>query len=174
MSNYLRTTKHPKTGNWETAHWLDDHFGPHQYGVKFEDGTIIAPDFQKGYPETRDDKPEKDWDWQGRKEPELTAPVPPEGCTCASFWTVRGTHKKDCPLSPTPQNDELRAAIGWTDIKKREIAVRDLLAAEKKKLLEGMRDEWAKWLALPEDDQKAKVLISDVVNHFEVELEKYS
>lgn len=101
MSNYLRTTKHPKTGNWETAHWLDDHFGPHQYGVKFEDGTIIAPDFQKGYPETRDDKPEKDWDWQERKAPELTVPLPPEGCTCASFWTVRSTHKKDCPLGTT-------------------------------------------------------------------------
>lgn len=24
--------------------------------------------------------------------------IPPEGCLCASFWTVRGTHKKDCPL----------------------------------------------------------------------------
>lgn len=25
-------------------------------------------------------------------------PLPPEGCTCGSLWTVRGTHgKKDCP-----------------------------------------------------------------------------
>jgi hypothetical protein len=32
-------------------------------------------------------------------------PVPPEGCTCASFWTVRGKHKADCPLSSA--DDEL-------------------------------------------------------------------
>lgn len=26
---------------------------------------------------------------------------PPEGCTCASFWTVRQAHKSDCPLAMT-------------------------------------------------------------------------
>jgi len=25
--------------------------------------------------------------------------VPPEGCICASFWTVRQAHKSDCPLA---------------------------------------------------------------------------
>lgn len=26
-------------------------------------------------------------------------PIPPEGCICASFWTVRQQHKSDCPLA---------------------------------------------------------------------------
>jgi len=26
-------------------------------------------------------------------------PIPPDGCNCASFWTIRGTHKSDCPLA---------------------------------------------------------------------------
>lgn len=33
--------------------------------------------------------------------------VPPEGCICASFWTVREKHKTACPLadsSKTPMN----------------------------------------------------------------------
>lgn len=29
-------------------------------------------------------------------------PVPPDGCNCASFWTVWGRHKADCPLAPKP------------------------------------------------------------------------
>lgn len=27
------------------------------------------------------------------------SPIPPEGCICASFWTVRQAHKSDCPLA---------------------------------------------------------------------------
>jgi len=26
--------------------------------------------------------------------------TPLDGCTCASFWTVRQKHKSDCPLAP--------------------------------------------------------------------------
>ena len=39
--------------------------------------------------------------------------IPPEGCICASFWTVRQTHKKDCPIKedtldePTTENKVL-------------------------------------------------------------------
>jgi hypothetical protein len=33
---------------------------------------------------------------------DVHAVVPPDGCNCASFWTIRGKHKADCPLSPTP------------------------------------------------------------------------
>lgn len=41
MSSYLRKTKHPQTGKWETAAWLDDYFGRHQYGVKFLDEQVF-------------------------------------------------------------------------------------------------------------------------------------
>jgi hypothetical protein len=42
MSNYTRLTKHPETGSWSLADWLDDYFGHHRYGVRFrgEDRTF--------------------------------------------------------------------------------------------------------------------------------------
>lgn len=55
MSTYTKMTKSPKTGKWEEALWLDDHFGPHQYGVKFPNDLIkdiVNPDKVKL--ETRD------------------------------------------------------------------------------------------------------------------------
>lgn len=41
MSNYIKQTKNPKTGKWEDAHWMDDHFGKHHYGVSFPSGDEI-------------------------------------------------------------------------------------------------------------------------------------
>jgi len=35
MSSYYKWTKHPDTGKWEEAFWLDDLFGRHRYGVVF-------------------------------------------------------------------------------------------------------------------------------------------
>ena len=35
MSTFNKTTKNPKTGEWEEAIWYDDFFGPHIYGVVF-------------------------------------------------------------------------------------------------------------------------------------------
>lgn len=35
MSSFIKETRHPKTGEWEAAQWLDDLFGPHRYGVVF-------------------------------------------------------------------------------------------------------------------------------------------
>lgn len=35
MSNFTRRTKHPYTGVWEDANWLDDYFGKHEYGIQF-------------------------------------------------------------------------------------------------------------------------------------------
>jgi hypothetical protein len=35
MSNYIRETRHPRTGQWEQATWIDDLFGRHCYGVVF-------------------------------------------------------------------------------------------------------------------------------------------
>lgn len=77
MSSYLSTTKHPTTGRWEIARWLDDYFGRHQYGVEFEDGTIVRPNFQKNYPEISEtEKPANpDWGWPEVKE----QPNPPVG-----------------------------------------------------------------------------------------------
>lgn len=40
MSNYFRITRNPKTDKFEAALWLDDHFGLHNYGVRFKDGSI--------------------------------------------------------------------------------------------------------------------------------------
>lgn len=54
MSNYTRTTKNPFTSKWEEADWLDDHFGKHNYGVKFKDGTVVDP--RDVEVETRDEK----------------------------------------------------------------------------------------------------------------------
>lgn len=36
MSNFCVETKHPETGEWEMAWWLDNYFGPHLYGVQFD------------------------------------------------------------------------------------------------------------------------------------------
>lgn len=44
MSNYLAKTKHPETGKWERAEWLDYHFAPHHYGVRFPDGKVFDPE----------------------------------------------------------------------------------------------------------------------------------
>lgn len=43
MSTYSKITKNPKTGKFEEARWIDDYFGPHHYGVEFQDGTVIDP-----------------------------------------------------------------------------------------------------------------------------------
>ena len=41
MSNYWQVTKHPETGEYQMAEWLDDHFGRHRYGVRFPDKKIF-------------------------------------------------------------------------------------------------------------------------------------
>ena len=35
MSSYLRRTKHPNTGEFLEAEWMDDFYGRRRYGVKF-------------------------------------------------------------------------------------------------------------------------------------------
>ena len=47
MSNFTKTTKNPDTGEWEKAFWIDDYYGNHHYGVRFEDGTVVDPDLIK-------------------------------------------------------------------------------------------------------------------------------
>lgn len=35
MSNFIRRTKNPETGKFQDAEWLDNYYGPRQYGVRF-------------------------------------------------------------------------------------------------------------------------------------------
>lgn len=43
MSSFLKWTQHPDTMHWHHAYWIDNHFGAHQYGVRFNDGKIFDP-----------------------------------------------------------------------------------------------------------------------------------
>lgn len=58
MSNYFRWTQHPDTMHWHYAAWIDDHFGSHNYGVKFNDGGIYDP--REVELKTMDEEPGKD------------------------------------------------------------------------------------------------------------------
>lgn len=44
MSSYLASAIDPKTGQAVTVTMLDNHFGPHRYGVRFPDGEILPED----------------------------------------------------------------------------------------------------------------------------------
>lgn len=41
MSNFTRLTRNPRTGEFEKAEWLDNHFGRHHFGIRFPDGEIF-------------------------------------------------------------------------------------------------------------------------------------
>lgn len=43
MSTFNRYTKHPVTGKWENALWMDNYFDHYHYGVKFTSGVVIDP-----------------------------------------------------------------------------------------------------------------------------------
>lgn len=47
MSSFYKPTKHPETGKWENAEWLDNYFAQHGYGVRFPDGSVWNPDETK-------------------------------------------------------------------------------------------------------------------------------
>jgi len=55
MSTYSKQTKHPVTGEWHEATWIDDYYGRHIYGIEFPDGEMFNADRTKL--ETRDDEP---------------------------------------------------------------------------------------------------------------------
>jgi hypothetical protein len=47
VSNYTRRTRHPVTGEFQDADWLDNYFGRWAYGVRFPDGRVFrAADYQ--------------------------------------------------------------------------------------------------------------------------------
>lgn len=41
MSNFVRAAYHPKEKVVRAASYLDDHFGPHEYGVRFSGDTHV-------------------------------------------------------------------------------------------------------------------------------------
>ena len=43
MSSYAKITKHPTTGKYHLARWIDDYFAPHYYGVKFPTDDKVYP-----------------------------------------------------------------------------------------------------------------------------------
>lgn len=43
MSHFYKETRHPETGEWQMALWIDDCFGKHLYGAKFPDGKVFDP-----------------------------------------------------------------------------------------------------------------------------------
>ncbi len=44
MSNFIRTAWHPVEKVARAAHWLDDYFGRHEYGVSFDgDDHVYRP-----------------------------------------------------------------------------------------------------------------------------------
>lgn len=65
MSSYKKETKHPISGHWETADWLDDYFGSHLYGVRFPSTGEVFPETSFEW-ETRENQheysPEKERD----------------------------------------------------------------------------------------------------------------
>lgn len=56
MSDFYTETKNPATGEWETAHWMDDYFGRHRYGVKFPSGEIFDAADKRIVIRTKDDR----------------------------------------------------------------------------------------------------------------------
>jgi hypothetical protein len=42
MSHNRTEARHPITGEIEQADYLDDYFGPHEHGVRFDDGRIYT------------------------------------------------------------------------------------------------------------------------------------
>lgn len=43
MSSFSQITKHPLTGEYQKAEYIDDYFGPHVYGVKFAHDEKVWP-----------------------------------------------------------------------------------------------------------------------------------
>lgn len=100
MSNYLRITRNPISKKWETAFWLDDHFGNHNYGVEFEDGKVYDP--RKIKLETKDGPTDKDWDWKPRNiefiEPSSDNPSPSQGLS--KLGAIQDEPEQNDTLSP--------------------------------------------------------------------------
>lgn len=60
MSNYMKLTRHPKTGKWHNAVWIDDFYGKHKYGVAFK-GDLFDTDYDDIYDPSKE-KMDTDWE----------------------------------------------------------------------------------------------------------------
>ena len=68
MSSFRKWTKHPISGKWEVAYWLDDALGPHHYGVKFEgDDKTYDPEKIEFSTDTERELPA----WDGTEQVEI-------------------------------------------------------------------------------------------------------
>jgi len=58
MSNFRSEAVNPATGEVQMAEYLDDYFGPHQYGVRFPGSPHVyrADDILSAEPEEGDDE----------------------------------------------------------------------------------------------------------------------
>jgi hypothetical protein len=81
MSNYIKNTKHPVTGEWLPGYWIDDHFGPHHYGVTFDFRAYFDPD--KIDIETNDEPHNAEWPTTDTPEDK-----PPMLCAVDGFETT--------------------------------------------------------------------------------------
>lgn len=43
MSTFSKVTRHPQTGKWEMARWIDDYYAHHVYGVHFNSDDKTYP-----------------------------------------------------------------------------------------------------------------------------------
>ena len=111
MSSYLRTTKHPN-GEWQVAQWRDDYFGHHEYGVIFEDGTELRPDYTKDYPLTSDtERPTNpEWGW-----PEYKPQTTMAGHTSRGPDFIHHTATTTCPCNLVKESIHPQDTIGTTD-----------------------------------------------------------
>jgi hypothetical protein len=71
MSSYIRRTKNPRTGEFEDAEWIDDHFGRHQYGVSLSSSGQIYG--------TNDSRK---WEFEDEAEPAQSKPPYNSCITC--------------------------------------------------------------------------------------------
>jgi hypothetical protein len=57
MSSYVAPTYHPHEKRVRDAWWLDDYFGKHRYGVRFDDGGHVFRPEEVKPPVEREVKP---------------------------------------------------------------------------------------------------------------------
>jgi len=89
MSSYTRITKHPVTGNFEEAQWIDNYFGEgSEYVVKFPDGAIFRESKHK-------------WEFQAEKD-----------MLNICKEDVKSLHIQPEEVTPV---DKLKAILDWMD-----------------------------------------------------------
>ena len=107
MSNYTAMTKHPKTGEFKRATWIDDKFGSHNYGVQFEGETEVY-DCRKIKLETRELTDQEETEFRERY-----AALTPNGP--ASPELVEKINKEFKSTHPDVQSMQTYVKPDWLD-----------------------------------------------------------